>query len=423
MAKTRLSEFLDLWSVKERRLLYIYLGILFFIWAVDIIQAIVTNDWSLWTFGNNMLSGILFASFFVGFVFTRRFWNQGIVPARRIIIMLLKLSLIVGLFVVMIFSLILAYYPEEAFGEDEFDELSDVELIGMMIVMFFMGFLFGFVGLLFMMVVGMGFVGAVVMFEVGLTPVMIRRVRGITTSDDIEAGILAWFLLIPENLDTGTLSVTRPVKEDVFPKSRFYHAISWQIMISLIIALSLSLNPFVPETISPSQILNLLTNANIIVPLIILPALLYLRLRVRIEGPVKDFRVYKGIQSRLLRTFFAFGTIIIILRLAMEDVTSQDFLISFAGYAFISGGIIVFFTWLYYNFFEEYAAFKVIERVPGLVKGEVEDVKEGETDEVENGKVDVVEEGEVEDVEHSPAPPSEDDPSLNIDDDGDKGEP
>ena len=423
MAKTRLSEFRDLWSVKERKLLYIYLGVLFFFWAFDIAQAVVTDDWSLWTFGNNMLSAVLFTSFFVGFVFTRRFWNQGIIPARRIIITLLKLSLIVGLFAVIIFSLIVAFNPEEAFDDDEFDELSDMEWTGMMIVMFFMGFLFGFVGLLFMLVVGMGFVGAVVMFEVGLTPVMIRRVRGITESDDIDARILAWFLLIPENLDTGTLSITRPVKEDVFPKSRFYHAISWQIMISLIIALSLSLNPFVPESISPSQILSLLTNANIIVPLIILPALLYLRLRVRIEGPVKDFRVYRGIQSRLLRTFFAFGTIIIILRLALEDVTSQDFLISFAGYAFISGGIIVFFTWLYYNFFEDYAAFKVVERVPGLVRGEVDEVEVGKVDVVEEGKVDVVEGAEVEDAEHSPAPPSEDDPSLNIDDEADKGEP
>jgi len=418
-----MAEFRDLWSVKERKLLYIYLGVLFFFWAFDIAQAVVTDDWSLWTFGNNMLSAVLFTSFFVGFVFTHRFWNQGIVPARRIIITLLKLSLIVGLFAVIIFSLLVAYNPEEAFPDDDSEELSDLEWSVMMILIFFMGLLFGFIGFLFMLVVGMGFVGAVVMFEVGLTPVMIRRVRGITESDDIDARILAWFLLIPENLDTGTLSITRPVKEDVFPKSRFYHAISWQIMISLIIALSLSLNPFVPESISPSQILNLLTNANIIVPLIILPALLYLRLRVRIEGPVKDFRVYKGIQSRLLRTFFAFGTIIIILRLALEDVTSQDFLLSFAGYAFISGGIIVFFTWLYYNFFEDYAAFKVIERVPGLVKGEVDGVEEGKVDEVEEDEVDGVEGAEVEDAEHSPAPPSEDDPSLNIDDEADKGEP
>ncbi len=408
MAKTRLSEFLDLWDVKERKLLYIFMGVLFFFWGINILIAYVTNDWSVWTFGNNMLSGILFASFFAGFVFTRRFWNQGIVPARRIIIMLLKLSLIVGLFTVMIFSFFLAYYPEEAFGEDPPDQLSDLEWIGMMIVMFFIGVLFGFVGLLFMMVVGMGFVGAVTMFGVGLTPVAIRRVEGITASDEMEAGILAWFLLIPENLDTGTLSVTRPVKEDVFPWPRFYHAISWQIMISLIIALSLSLNPFVPETISPSQILNLLTNANIIVPLIILPALLYLRLRVRIEGPVKDFRVYKGIQSRLIRTFFAIGTIIIILRLAVEDVTSQDFLLSFAGYAIISVSIIVFFTWLYYNFFENFAAFRVAERVPGLLK---------------EGEVEVVKEGDVEDDGHPPAPPSEEDPSHNVEDEEDKGEP
>jgi hypothetical protein len=234
---------------------------------------------------------------------------------------------------------------------------------------------------------------------------------------------LAWFFLIPENLDTGTLSATQPVKEDVFPWSRFYHAISWQIMISLIIALSLSLNPFVPETINPSQILNLLNNANMIVPAIVLPALLYLRLKVRIEGPVTDFWVYKGIQSRLIRTFFAFGTIIIILRLAVEDVTSQDFLLSFAGFAVLSASIIVFFTWLYYNYFEEYAAFKVIERVPELVGGEVDEVEEGKVDVVEEGEVEAVEGAEVEDAEHSPAPPSEADPSLKIDDEGDKGEP
>ncbi len=406
MAKTKVSEFLDLWDVKERKLLYIFLGALSFFWGVAIATAIWTNDWSVWTFGTNILSGVLFASFFAGFVFTRRFWGKGIVPARRMINMMLKLSVVVGLIVMMILTIAFAYYPEEAFDEDPQEQFSNGEWFGMMIVTFLMGFIVGFLAFLFYLVVAMGFVGAVVMFEVGLTPVLIRRIRGITTSEEREARILAWFLLIPENLDTGTLSVARPVKEEVFPWSRFYHAISWQIMISLLIAISLSLNPFIKDTIDPSQILSLLTNANIIVPLIILPSLMYLRLKVRIEGPAKEFRVYKGMQSRLIRTFFAAGTIIIILRLAVKEVTSQGFLLSFAGYAAISVSIIVFFTWIYYNFFENCAAFKVVERVPGLVRGEV----------------DVVKEGEVEDAGHPPAPPSERDPSLNVEDVEDKGE-
>jgi hypothetical protein len=412
VAKTRLSEFLDLWDVKERKLLYIFLGVLCFFWSISIVTAIRTNDWSIWTFGTNILSGVLFASFVAGFVFTRRFWSQGIVPKRRIIINMLKLSLIVGLIVMLIMAIYLAYNPQVIFDESSSEPLSNGERIAMLIVVFLGGTLAGFLALLFYLVVAMGFVGAVVMFWVGLTPVLIRRIKGITKSEETEARFLAWFLLIPENLDTETLSATRPVKEEVFPWSRFYHAISWQSMISLIIALSLSLNPFVPETINPSQILNLLTNANIIVPLIMLPTLIYLRLRVRIDGPVKDYRVYKGMQSRLIRTFFAVGTIIIILRLAVEDVTSQDFLLSFAGYAALRVSIIVFFTWIYYNNFENFAAFRVAERIPGILK--VEDVEDGEVDEPK--------EDEVEDVGQPPAPPSEEDPSSNVKDGEDKGE-
>ena len=409
MTKSKVSEFLDLWDGKERKLLYIYLGVLFFFWGVAIATAIWTDDWSMWTFGNNILSAVLFASLFAGFVYTRRFWGKGIVPARRIIKMMLKLSVVVGLIVSIIFTILMIYYPEEAFDEDPSVQISNVEWFAMMVVLFIMGYLVGFLAFLFYLVVAMGFVGAVVMFEVGLTPVLIRRIKGITTSEDREARVLAWFLLIPENLDTGTLSVARPVKEKAFPWSRFYHAISWQIMVSLLIAVSLSLNPFIKDTIDPSQILSLLTNANIIVPLIILPSLIYLRLRVRIEGPAKEFRVYKGMQSRLIRTFFAAGTIIIILRLAVKEVTSQDFLLSFAGYAAISVSIIVFFTWVYYNFFEDFAAFRVAERIPGLMKGEVDEVEEGE----------VV----GDDAEQPPAPPSKENPSLDLKGEDDKGDP
>ncbi|MCK4971588.1 MAG: hypothetical protein KAS77_13720 [Thermoplasmata archaeon] len=391
MAKSRISEFLDLWNVKERKLLYIYLGILFFFWGVAIATALWTNDWSAWTFGSNVLSGVLFASLFAGFVFTRRFWGKGIVPARRMINMMLKLSVVVGLILMMIFTILMAYYPQEAFDEDPSEPFSNAEWFGMMVALFILGFLAGFLAFLFYLVVAMGFVGALVMFEVGVTPVVIRRVRGITTSEERESRILAWFLLIPENLDTGTLSAARPVEEKAFPWSRFYHAISWQIMISLLIAVSLSLNPFIKDTIDPSQILSLLTNANIIVPLIILPSLIYLRLKVRIEGPAKEFRVYKGMQSRLIRTFFAAGTIIIILRLAVKEVTSQDFLLSFAGYAAISVSIIVFFTWIYYNFFENFAAFRVAERIPELMKGE----EEGDEKRDEDGKGDMDEDRDI----------------------------
>ena len=409
-----MSEFLDLWDIKERKLLYIYLGVLSFFWGVSIATAIWTNDWSVWTFGNDILSGILFASLFAGFVFTRRFWGKGIVPSRRIIIMMLKFSVVVGLIVTIIFTILLAYYPEEAFDDDPLEPISNFEWFVMVNIFFIGGFLAGLLAFLFYLVVAMGFVGVVVMFEVGLTPVLIRRIRGITTTDEREARFLAWFMLIPENLDTGTLTVDRPVKEEAFPWSRFYHAISWQIMISLLIAVTLSLNPFIKDTIDPSQILSLLTNANIVVPLIIIPTLLYLRLNVRIEGPVKEFMIYKGFQSRLIRTFFAAGTIILILRLAVKEVTSQDFLLSFSGYAALSVSIIVFFTWIYYNFFENFAAFRVAERIPELMKGEVDEVEEGEVDEVE--------EGEVEDAGLPSPSPSKEDTPLDVEDEEDKGE-
>lgn len=401
-----MPRFIDLWDVKERKLLYIYLSVLSIFWAISILTAYWTNDWSVWVFGSNILGGILFASFFVGFVFTRKFWNRGIIPARRMIKIMSKLSVVVGLIVMIIFITLMAYYPQEAFDESPDVQFSSVEWFAMMIVIFIGGVLAGFLAFLFYLVVAMGFVGAVVMAEVGLTPVLIRRIKGITKSEDREARFLAWFFLIPENLDTGTLSVARPVKEEAFPWSRFYHAISWQIMISLLIALSLSLNPFIKDTIDPSQILSLLTNANIIVPLIILPSLLYLRLRITIEGPAKEFWVYKGMQSRLIRTFFAAGTIIIILRLAVKEVTSQDFLLSFAGFAGLSVSIIVFFTWIYYNFFEDFAAFRVAERVPELlVEAEANEVKEDE----------------IEDAGQPPAP-SEEEPSENVEDEVDKGE-
>ena len=54
-----------------------------------------------------------------------------------------------------------------------------------------------------------------------------------------------------------------------------------------------------------------MTSGFIIVPIVVFPWLITERIDARIEGPIKDFRLYAGIRSRLIRTFLALGTLMI----------------------------------------------------------------------------------------------------------------
>ena len=227
-------------------------------------------------------------------------------------------------------------------------------------------------------------VGVIYLFDAGVVPVLIRWVKRITGRDHLGARALGWLLLIPDNLDTGTLTVDTPKEETTFPWDRFKLVVFWQLVSGLIIATYLNFNPFILDSLGPEQLFNLVNNALGIIPLLVIPWFVILRLNVRIDGPVKDFTLYGGIRSRMLRTFLVIGSLLIFIRITIEEIGVGEVLLNFTAYIISLALFSVLFSFVYFNFFENELAKRVVKRLPwmNLVGNEVSsplvDVADGE---------------------------------------------
>ena len=378
-----------LWDTDEWRHIVLFLGLWAFLTSAAIYKAYTRGVWGLTAFGYDLLITFTFSTFLMGIFFVRMFWGKGIISFRGMFNMMLKGSILFAIFFLTIIYLALSYSNDEDLADEDFDVLEGPELAIALVVMFIM---FYFVGLLIFLigfVMCMGLVGMVYLLTVGFAPPFLRRVRNLTTGDRWYGGVLEWLFFIPDNLDTGTLAATAPVVEDKFPWARFKRAVGLQMIFALLIAVLVSLNPFLLDIVSIETLFEIMNNAQVIVPILFLPVLVVLRLKVKIEGPVKDFFIYLGIRTRLVRTFLAIGTLVLFIRLALKDLDPETVLLSMLGYSFLAIILISAFTWLYFNFVENQLAFKVIERAPWLVDGEKGDEADGDPEE---GNGDVPEE-------------------------------
>jgi len=242
-------------------------------------------------------------------------------------------------------------------------------LIGMDIGMFFAVFLV-FVLLLF---IGFGMIGVLSALERGAAPEILLHVSRITPhiSDsmkkkDIKAYIgysaLRWFFITPSSLDTKTLIISHVNPKKQFPWPILKKALMWQILLGAIVIIYISLNPFFLESTSFQSLFSIATNISIMIPFVILPWFVLLRLNARIKGPVKDFQLYSGIAYRMYRTFVTLGTLIIIIRLALKNVNPRDVIAAFPIYYMFFITIIFILTFVYFNYFENDLAKDVADR-------------------------------------------------------------
>ena len=85
----------------------------------------------------------------------------------------------------------------------------------------------------------------------------------------------------------------------------------------------------------------------------VLPWLALLALRGRTKGVRKDFLLFNGIRSRILQTFVALGTIVVFIRLAIQEFDPAVLLTSFLGYYSTLSLLAIFFTFIYFNYYEQ----------------------------------------------------------------------
>ena len=76
-------------------------------------------------------------------------------------------------------------------------------------------------------------------------------------------------------------------------------------------------------------------------------------------GQVKDYELYRGIIYRMYQTFFTLGTILIIIRLGLEEIDSSVILLALPMYYIFYISIIFLVSYIYFNYFENGLAWEV----------------------------------------------------------------
>jgi uncharacterized membrane protein len=308
--------------------------------------------------------------FFTGLLAIKYYRKRGIIPGKRILKSLAKISLVIGLIVAVVMTLVLT---QTTVFEDTFPDLSGPEMIGLFIVMYLFGFVFSFFFPIFFMISGFGMIGVLSAIIRPKTPDLLVEITKITPNisdsakeKDKKTYIgyiwLGWAFNIPDVLDTRALSINKGEPRKKIPWSILKQAVIWQIFFGLVIIIYISFSPFFLDITEMGFMFNIASNVSNFIPIFILPWFIYHRLDAKIKGLVKDFRLFDGLKSRMLQTIVAFSTLILIVRMAVVRPGFQEFMMSFLGFfmLFIIG--VVTTSFVYFNYFENDLAADIVMR-------------------------------------------------------------
>jgi hypothetical protein len=317
----------------------------------------------------SFIESIGVAFFFSGLLAIKYHRKRGIIPFKRILKGLAKVSLIIGLVVAVGITVIVT--QTTIFG-DELAGLNGIEMIGLFLFMYALVFLFCLIIPLFLMIAGFGMMGVLSAFIRAKTADLLVEITKITSNITDSAkkkdrgkyiGFiwLGWAFDIPDVIDTRELSINRGEPLKKIPWPIFKQAVIWQIFFGVVIVIYISFSPFFLDITDMRFMLNIATSITTYIPIFILPWFIYLRLDAKIKGMVKDFRLFDGLKARMLQTLVAFSTLILIVRMAVERPGFRDFIGTFLGFLviFIIGVIVT--TFVYFNYFENDLAFDIAQ--------------------------------------------------------------
>ncbi len=225
-----------------------------------------------------------------------------------------------------------------------------------------------------------GTMGVMSAVERSLAPWTLRQIARLSSDKKpslVSRGI-RWLFDVPDVLDTTTLSI-RPAKPRTYVSlSDLKTPVLWQLFFGFILAIYMSFNPFVSDR-SPAALLSifsLLTTASILIPLIILPWFLFMRLGAGIRGQTKPFTLYNGIRSRVFQSYLAVGTIVIFVRLSIQEISIalETYVAAFAMFMVTLLGAALLSTFVYYNYFENELVVDVVDRLRGT-EVRIEDIE------------------------------------------------
>jgi len=337
---------LDLWAV--------FLGA-FTLW---LLQVVISAAWSegavAWM---SAAFGIVVAFLFLhGVAVLHRVRKRGRVPFRRVVLWLLALTLL--------FSLVIMpgiYLGDAELVLDGVDLFTPLGALTSLLVIWIVFFVLA-LGMLAAACSAMWFLAKVLRWSV---PGFLHNLR--TASFTRKAGLIAmaegWTVALPRALDPKTLRLDpQPLDGDAV-RTRFVQAMVWQLVLGMLLAVYISLNPMLLQSMSFSQTFSLVSISSLLVPILILPWSTLEALGARVDGIREDFFLYKGARTRMMQTVVALGTIFLILRLAVQEIGADVIFWRLAGYSltlFIVSGLVSF---AYFNYFEKDLVEELRERL------------------------------------------------------------
>jgi hypothetical protein len=173
--------------------------------------------------------------------------------------------------------------------------------------------------------------------------------------------VLQWLFNIPDVLDTKFLTINFEPKQR-FPWKVFKTAFLWVSILGFIIAM-LIINYI--TSFAQISIENMLLISSLIVmltPILVLSWFIFLRLDARIKGPIKDFKLYNGLKSRTTNYTLTFGTLILLIRLALVKTDLHQLFWSFVSYYPLFLVSAAIYTFIYFNYFENDLARNIAKR-------------------------------------------------------------
>jgi MFS family permease len=310
------------------------------------------------------------SAFFLTGIMSYKYNNKnGIIPTKRVTRGLIKISAASAPFFVAILFFFSVLPDEENPGQFIGSNIFFAELIGM-----YMGLFLGvFLTLMMFLFLGFGMIAVMSVLLRRKTPDMLVEITKVTPNitesarqNDRKKYLgykwLGWAYGIPEVLDTTTLTLNSGESIKKFPRKAFNQAIKWQLLFGFVLIIYISFSPFLLDYTEMQQTFSFASMTTAFIPLFILPWFIYLRIDAKIQGPVKDFRLFDGLSSRMFQTIVAFGTLLLLVRLALRNPGFIGVLISMLIYTiFFIGGILII-TFIYFNYFENDLAADIVRQ-------------------------------------------------------------
>ena len=335
--------------------------------CITVFLSLVAEGVTTYELASSILGDLILSFLAVGVPVYLRHRKGGFITQRRILRNIAILSVIATTLMMSAIALASIYAPDAV----EFDRLSVTELLVIGVSMsaaLFATFIVIFYAVL---VAVFGIVGVLVALERLLIPRMLVQVArlGRAEKPSLPDRAAKWLFNIPDVLDTRTLGLnpTEPRKRVLLSDLRA--PVLWQLSFGFVLGIYVSFNPFLSDR-SPAALLamfSLLATASTLFPFLILPLLLFRRLGAGIAAQTKRFTLYDGIRSRIFRSYFAIGTIVIIVRLSIQEI-AVSLEVYAAAFAVFMGAVLasaLLSTFVYLNYFENGVAEDVIEELRG----------------------------------------------------------